>query len=163
MLEQDNLTYLAALQKAARDLPFSRNQEKGLRGHIANTHFSPLILPWYGVARFDIDLAKLLNIRLEWVVAKGMQYLETGWPEYQQNFDELILCNPNKRVVFDRTQEDWNTDWCKKMVYKNLLYIEQSGTANFDRSGIYRKHPHLEGITLDMSRDSFDPDYDLAA
>jgi hypothetical protein len=148
--------YQHALEEAA--IILEAKGEAGLpslRGHIVNGHFSPGVLAWYGVARFDIDLAKLMEIPLTWVVKGGVKILEQGWKsEYRIDFESL----PDKHssTVFRRFSQPWGPKWCREMIVRNFLYIEQQQLAEIDWVRVQQAVPNAHSLTLNLGHDSYD-------
>jgi len=152
--------YYKELNEAARKFVKNGDTPAGLRGHIVNKHFDPRVLGWFGVARFDIDLAKKLHIPLDWVVKKAYDRIEIGWPAEQASELQRYLIKNPKTDVYARYAQlgiRFDEDWCKAMVIRNLRYIELLGLSPVDWNRVTRAVPSSRGITLDLARDSFDP------
>ncbi len=119
--------------------------EKGpaqLRGHIARAHFSGVFLPIFRVARFDIDLARKLEIPLGWVVKQGIIQMERGW------------------VQDLKTRDEDTENMLRTLVVKNLQYIEQVGSATVNWEEVFAIYPAARALSLDINGDSFDPEFD---
>ena len=155
MIEQYSLAYTNSVEDAIRGMQLrGENGPAQLRGHIVNQHFDPRVLSWFGVARFDIDLAQCMGIPLDWVIKKGIERLEHGWADKDGH-----LMKPPGNVssqVYNRLDLPWGEDWCKLMVVKNLIYIDQSGMGSIDWDRVYKAVPTARSIKLDIRRDSFD-------
>jgi hypothetical protein len=127
-----------------------------LRGHIVNDHFSPAVLPYFGVARFDTVLAAKLDIDLTWAVKEGMLKLEGLWPNgIAEDFQNPPASRHDR--IFKRLGLPWGEDWCKMMIVKNFLYFERLRRAAIDWDRVVAAVPDARSITLDIERDSFDP------
>lgn len=50
-----------------------------LRGHIVNGHLHPKVLTGQGIPLLDIEIARVREFDLDWVVAKAVERLE--WPD----------------------------------------------------------------------------------
>lgn len=155
MVEQLSSLYSKSLAREVVDMQL-RGEKAGpaLRGHIVNVHFSPDALAWLGVARFDIDLAKRMGMPLDWVVKKGIELLENGWDDPNGDLGRIPGVS---FVVYRNSGLPWGEDWCKSMIVKNLIYIEQLGTARVDWDRVVAAVPNARSIALDIDRDSFDP------
>ncbi len=132
--------YDQALQKAAQDISIEGEAGKvGLQTHIVREHFAPPVLAWYGVAQFDILLAKLLRLSaLDIVINGAYQHIEGGWPGYQ--WDRSVI----------------NQEACRVLVVKNLICIEGHGLGPIDWLRVNAAIP-TGSITFDPDRDSHDP------
>jgi hypothetical protein len=135
-------------------------QQKGpvsLRGHLVNGHFHPFWLGWMGVASIDIEAADKLQIPLDWVVKKAYKLLQDGWPDDQKvQFDRPR--NSFQSNVWVKSGKPWGEEWCKEMVVKNMLYIDQLGLSLVDWEKVVEAMPNLDEITLDLKRDSYEPE-----
>ena len=151
-----SLTYQEALEAGVVHM-YIKGEKAGpsLRGHIVKQHFSPYVLAWFGVARFDIDLAKRANIPLDWVVKKGIDRLENGWPEVKPDFFAQTPRFDNDALMI--SDMPWGEYWCKTMIVKNLMYIDQSGTAKVDWDKVVAAFAGASAVTLDINRDSVEP------
>lgn len=156
MSEHYSLAYTNSIEDAV--IGMHKRGEEGpaqLRGHIVNQHYNPQVLAWFGVARFDIDLAQRMNIPLDWVVKKGIERLELGWKDPEGFLTREP--NPGYARVYGRLGLPWGEDWCKLMVVKNLIYIDQSGMGRVDWARVSGAVPAYRSVTLDIRRDSSDP------
>ena len=151
MSEKYPLAYTSSIEDAIKGMQLRGDKGPAqLRGHIVNQH---LVLPWFGVAKFDIDLANRMDISLDWVVRKGIESLEQGWKQPKG----IFAGEPNGADdVYRRLGLPWNEDWCKLMVVKNLIYIAQSGQSKIDWNRVKNAVPGASTIRLDIHRDSYD-------
>lgn len=139
-----------------------RRGPASLRRHIANKHFNPDILAWFGVARVDIDVAKRLGINLDWSVERGVQRLEEGWEHLEKDFFKRDM-DPYVYRVYGRTGLGMDKiEWSKIMLVKNLIHIEDSNLATVDWARVEAIVPNAKSLTVDLVRDSFDPDVELS-
>ena len=149
--------YIHALESAKRDLSVLGGAGSAkLSEHIAQAHLALYVLPWYGVARFDIDLAEKMNAPLDGVIEYGVQRLKTGW---RNNWERESEPGYQFFAVYRRLGLPWNEDWCKLMVVKNMLYVEQKKLAVVDWAEVRAIYPAAAGVSLDIKRDSFDPEF----
>lgn len=132
------------------------NWQAKLRGHIYKTHLHPNVLCWFGVPKYDTDLATLLGVPLNRVAEKGTDFLERGW-EY--DFGNLGRPRVENTVMFDRLGGEWGEEWCKRMVVKSLRYIEQCQPSVVDWDRVHNVYPQSADIQFDLKRDWYDESF----
>ncbi|HSX18886.1 MAG TPA: hypothetical protein VLE91_01995 [Candidatus Saccharimonadales bacterium] len=122
----------------------------GLRGHIFKEHIADSeILSIFGVARFDIDLARRLNAPLGWVVKKAINLLESDWlPQ-----DKAPRLSDS---VYGKLGLPWTREWSELMVAKNLKYIEQTGDEQIDWDRVEAVVPGARFLVVNLDLDSSD-------
>lgn len=106
-----------------------------LRGHIVNAHLKAHILMTLGIPRYDIEVAALRGIQLDWVVQKA--YEKLARPEAETKGEDTI-------------------ERYKQMIVKTLLYIEKLGLATIDWKRVSMLYPKARKIRLDLPADGHD-------
>jgi len=128
-----------------------------LRGHIAKQHFSPGILAWMGVAKFDLELAALKGLNMDWAVKKAYERLENGWAGHEAEFQKPRTVKMNS--VFNRDSLPWDENWPKIFLVKNLKYIEQLNLSVIDWDRVTKIIALTDETILDIEKDAHDPDF----
>lgn len=147
--------------KKAIHFPMPKEYEcppASLRGHIVKAHLRPDILCRVGVARYDIELARYREISLDWVVVKALQRLEEADAQVMLRmqdsylmfrfWDELTKCLP--------LYPYWSVDDYRRMIARNLMYMENLGRASIDWERAIRTVPDVQLITFDIEKASND-------
>lgn len=127
-----------------------------LRGHIVRAHFDPYIMADFGVARYDIDLAKYRGFNLDWVVSQAYKRLEESPEMTKRRFGAYRLWGTTSMKNKERYFEYEDIEGYKEMLVKTLRHIAEQGltTVPVDWNRVALSVPNLEGITLDIERDS---------
>lgn len=132
---------------------------QGLQEHIAELHLSPELLRWFGVPRFDIDLTKMVDGSLEYVIGIAYDRLELGW----WGFDQTPALGSAFNHAWVKSGRDWSEDWCKGKVVQTLRYIERLKLGEIDWLHVSSVFPLAGMFDLDIDRDSYDPALDQEA
>ena len=124
----------------------------GFITHIRVTHFYPAILGWLGVPIYDLNLLKNMDLPTNSIVGSVYEKLENGWPGGGTSFDK----NPSPPSVFGNLNLPWNEDWCKFMLVKTLIYIEQLRLAEINWGRVTTAVPSAKTLDFDPTRDCYD-------
>lgn len=124
-----------------------------LRGHIVKHHLRPATLCAYGVARYDIELAKFLGFPLDWVVKKTYERLEESDEEIKTRIWDDI--DHLKKARTERMYRYLDIQSYKLMLARNLKYIEQLGLGEINWVKVAFA-TDCQTIDFDLQRDSHD-------
>jgi hypothetical protein len=119
-----------------------------LRGHIVNAHLRPSTLFWYGIPRFDVELAEARGFNLGWVVHKAIQRLEQA--------DDLVAGLPPiteiQKSVFKINRLPTATEY-RVLLARTLALIDNYNLASVDwerveniipGARVHLTHPELQ-------------------
>lgn len=107
-----------------------------LRGHIVKGHLKPRALSWFGVPRYDIELAAFGGVRLDWVVDKTYEIIESS----TKSLEEAI------RRESGVMTENLNAYRYREMAVRTLVLIEKHNLADVDWERVSRSFDRVQEI-----------------
>jgi len=113
-----------------------------LRGHIVKGHLNVLALYSLGIAKYDIDVAKRRGFDLDWVTLKIYEKLERSDQSIKDDIERLLY------GVTDFSPTDY-----RKVLVKNLKYIEDSQISVIDWNRVEKSFPNARQVTYDLLKD----------
>ena len=142
----DDMVFIKPLDELEEEMICS---PASLRGHIAKRHFIVGVCAYYGMARYDIEIAAYRGIPLDWVVKKAYENLE--------RYDSDIQYDINKDArVITGIVRNFSVMHYRIIVVQTIKYIEQFGLASIDWDRVEKSLPGASNIKFDLERDSRD-------
>lgn len=120
-----------------------------LRGHIGNRHFIVGLCAYYGMARYDVEIAAYRGIPLDWVVKKAYENLERDDADIQHDID-------SDARVWIRQVRNFTVEHYRIIAVQTLKYMEQFGLTSIDWIRVEKSLPGASEVQFDLERDSRD-------
>ena len=145
----DDMVTIKPLDKLEEEMNCSWTS---LRGHIAKRHFIVGLCAYYGMARYDVEIAAYRGMHLDWVVKEAYENLERDDADIQYDI------NKDARVITGIVR-NFSVTHYRIIVVQTLKYIEQFGLASIDWDRVERSLLRASKVEFDLDRDSGDDQF----